>query len=288
MEGERYSQRRLADEYLRSKLEELGLSHARVLSVGCGLGEEIAQLNVAGYDAVGIELGSRALRWSSLGRPPERFYIADGFHLPFEDDAFDVVLSNGVIEHIGTVGDTKLMMPDWRDVSIAFCQEMIRVARSAVILTTPNRRFLIDFQHGPARRWPFRWIGRKFGAALHSPVERFYVSYSDLDRWLRPELARRITPLELSNFFGFVSGDQTRRSEYRTSIAAISANIGLYPDGRAQVVVEPLCPSRNRARGIQRKAITCRRRLPGRPGACGSDKLYKRRDGKSRRTSEMS
>lgn len=66
-------------------------------------------------------------------RYPEVTYVrGDALNLPFEDDAFDVIFSNAVIEHVGG-----------RDEQRRFVAEGLRVARRAFI-TTPNRWFPIE------------------------------------------------------------------------------------------------------------------------------------------------
>ena len=56
----------------------------------------------------------------------------DGRNLPFEADAFDLVFSNAVIEHVGEMED-----------QVEFIKEHDRVGKNW-ILTTPNRLFPIE------------------------------------------------------------------------------------------------------------------------------------------------
>ena len=56
----------------------------------------------------------------------------DGRMLPFEDNAFDIVFSNSVIEHVGTPADQQ-----------RFANEASRVGRHYWI-QTPNRRFPVE------------------------------------------------------------------------------------------------------------------------------------------------
>lgn len=57
---------------------------------------------------------------------------ADGRMLPFRDNAFDIVFSNSVIEHVGGVEDQK-----------RFANEVSRVGRCYWV-QTPNRRFPVE------------------------------------------------------------------------------------------------------------------------------------------------
>ena len=76
---------------------------------------------------VGSELAG--FRWQ---HPGIRVVAGDGRQLPFADDAFDVVVSNAVIEHVGS-----------REQQRAFVHECVRVAPRA-FLATPNSWFPVD------------------------------------------------------------------------------------------------------------------------------------------------
>lgn len=64
--------------------------------------------------------------------PAITFVKADGTKLPFENNQFDIVYSNAVIEHVGNTSEQK-----------QFLQELIRVGKRGY-LTTPNRYFPIE------------------------------------------------------------------------------------------------------------------------------------------------
>lgn len=75
--------------------------------------------------------------------PGVRYVRADGRSLPFEDGDFDVVHSSAVLEHVGS-----------RQQQQAFIAELVRVARRAVFLTTPNRWFPVEFHSAlPLVHW---------------------------------------------------------------------------------------------------------------------------------------
>jgi 2-polyprenyl-3-methyl-5-hydroxy-6-metoxy-1,4-benzoquinol methylase len=59
--------------------------------------------------------------------------VADARKLPFDDDEFDIVYSNAVIEHVG----------GWED-QVAMAREVSRVAKNWFV-TTPNRWFPFEF-----------------------------------------------------------------------------------------------------------------------------------------------
>ena len=77
---------------------------------------------------------------------PWPYVCADGRRLPFRTGAFDLVLSNAVVEHVGGVDDQR-----------AFVAEHRRVA-SAWIITTPNRWFPVESHTGAVvLHWVRRW-----------------------------------------------------------------------------------------------------------------------------------
>jgi len=65
--------------------------------------------------------------------PEIKTVVYDGNIFPFDDNSFDVVWSNAVLEHVGQ-----------RDKQSKFVSEMYRVSRKHVFMTTPNRKFPIE------------------------------------------------------------------------------------------------------------------------------------------------
>jgi len=78
------------------------VSGRRVLDAGCGVGYGTRLLAEAGAsEAVGVDLSDDALdRARSGGGAGTRFVVGDLLDLPFEDEAFDVVVSFEAIEHV--------------------------------------------------------------------------------------------------------------------------------------------------------------------------------------------
>ncbi len=76
---------------------------ARLLEVGCGMGTDLLQFARAGARCTGIDLTPRSVeitrhRFKLYGAAGD-FMISDGERLPFRNEAFDVVYSNGVLHH---------------------------------------------------------------------------------------------------------------------------------------------------------------------------------------------
>lgn len=95
--------------------------------VGAQPNEAIVERAVADH-AVTVQ----AFDIRDVGEQPWPFMVADGRDMPFDDDEFDLVLANAVIEHVGDETDQR-----------RFVAEHVRVARDWVI-TTPNKWFPVE------------------------------------------------------------------------------------------------------------------------------------------------
>jgi SAM-dependent methyltransferase len=76
---------------------------ARLLEIGCGMGTDLLQFARGGARCTGVDLTPRSIqitrhRFGLYGEAGD-FLLADGEHLPFGDESFDVVYSNGVLHH---------------------------------------------------------------------------------------------------------------------------------------------------------------------------------------------
>lgn len=76
---------------------------ARLLEIGCGMGTDLLQFARGGARCVGIDLTPRSIEITrhrfALYDQRGVFVIADGEHLPFASESFEVVYSNGVLHH---------------------------------------------------------------------------------------------------------------------------------------------------------------------------------------------
>src|SRR5258708_27175723 len=76
---------------------------ARLLEVGCGMGTDLLQFARGGAQVTGVDLTPRSIQISQehfevYGARAD-FAISDAEHLPFADESFDAVYSNGVLHH---------------------------------------------------------------------------------------------------------------------------------------------------------------------------------------------
>ncbi len=93
------AQRRLG--VLRSLGIEIG-EGARVLDFGCGAGDTVAYLLGRGFDAHGCDLKIRpdSAHTHLVDEGRVRPISLEPYRLPFDDDVFDLILSDQVFEHV--------------------------------------------------------------------------------------------------------------------------------------------------------------------------------------------
>jgi len=170
---------------------------ATLLSIGCGVGREVDMLNDAGLKCVGIDNGNRAKVW------PARDYsnhliMANGMHLPFEDETFDYVFCGCVFPHVGVVGDSTTVKPDYLDERAKLASEMSRVLKNDgnIIIASPNRLFPFDLFHGREKG--------KYAPRYNRPGERYLLSYSDYKQIFISDSVQKSELLAVTGYWGFV------------------------------------------------------------------------------------
>jgi SAM-dependent methyltransferase len=98
------------DHYHFEKLHHLlrlvafdGYRGRSVLEVGCGAGVDLARFAKGGADVTGVDLAPSAIELARANFAqqglPGRFDVADGEHLPFPDNSFDLVYAHGVVQY---------------------------------------------------------------------------------------------------------------------------------------------------------------------------------------------
>lgn len=76
---------------------------ARLVEIGCGMGTDLLQFARGGAHCTGVDLTPRSIEISRLHfdlyQMRADFVLSDAERLPFADESFDVVYSNGVLHH---------------------------------------------------------------------------------------------------------------------------------------------------------------------------------------------
>jgi ubiquinone/menaquinone biosynthesis C-methylase UbiE len=146
----------------------------KVLDIGGQVDEATAQV-IESHEGTlyVVNIMREHLETIKAQHPGVRVVVADARCLPFADDAFDLVYSNAVIEHVGDFDD-----------QAAMAREVARVGKSWFI-TTPNRWFPFEFHMRlPFVSWlPARTLRRVGRMYSYNHVARRYES--GIDRQLR-------------------------------------------------------------------------------------------------------
>lgn len=135
---------------------------ARVAEIGCGEGEIAERLHGRWGDVTAVDLPDAGLRAEWANRPGPRFVHGNAARLPFADNAFDVVASVEVLEHLHD--------------PVAGLREYARVARRHLVLSVP--------------REPIFRLGNLL-AARH--VRELGNTPGHLNHWSSPEFVRFVS-----------------------------------------------------------------------------------------------
>lgn len=132
--------------------KKTALRNARILEVGCGKGNEIIQLAKKGEACVGLDFSESAMAWMQTRLAKEGLRMplvrGDARNLPFNMDSFDLVFSQGVLEHFATPGEV--------------LQEQRHVMRNGgiIVIEVPNKwNFYTIYKKilMAMKRWPPGW-----------------------------------------------------------------------------------------------------------------------------------
>ena len=120
------------DQYHFEKLHHLlrlvdfdGYRGRTVLEVGCGAGVDLARFVKGGAHVTGVDLAPSAIELARANFAQQglqgRFEVADGEHLPFPDNTFDLIYAHGVVQY--TADPRQLVME---------CQRVLKPGGQAV------------------------------------------------------------------------------------------------------------------------------------------------------------
>ena len=194
----------LTENYLRPTLRRMfaDTRNVKVLSLGCGVGIDIDILQKDCFDIVGIDCGNRSKDWHNR-QCRDRLYLANAKHLPFENNAFNLVYCSCVFPHIGVEGDSNRVLPNYWQERLSVASEMTRVLRpgGSIIVSSPNRLFPLDLFHGRNASNPYpRWNPRS------SP---FLLSATDYRKLFRAAGCCAFQALPVIGYWGFLRMKQT-------------------------------------------------------------------------------
>jgi SAM-dependent methyltransferase len=156
---------------------------ARILEVGCGMGDLMVGLSELGYHCTGLDVSRTRIEYLRSRRGSRlRFEHAEGTHLPFASASFDAVISIQLFEHLHPDDAGTHLREVWR----------VLKPGGRCLLETPNRwagpgdvsRFFSDQPEGfHLREYSIAELSRLFHSALFSPVS--------VVRWRKEVLSAR-------------------------------------------------------------------------------------------------
>lgn len=183
-----------------------GRPNPRLLSLGCGVGMDVDILTESGFDVYGIDCGNRTEAWPKRSHC-DRLFLANGKHLPFEDQSFDMVYCGCVFPHVGVEGDSNVMRPDGWGQRSRIAAEMTRVLKPGgrILVSSPNRWFPLDLFHGrDANNTLPRW---------NPPTSQFLLSAGDYRQLFGSAGCNRFRALPVSGYWGFLRMKRTFRGK---------------------------------------------------------------------------
>ena len=142
---------RYISEIIKTYLPGKASSDVRVLDVGTGQGMAVKALRELGYDAYGLEPGGRFSDMDEAIRPyVYRVFSQDLERIHPEVEKFDLLFSNGVVEHVGTTDGNADLVPNFIEYRNTFITSQLSLLKKDGVLVVigPNRLFPFDFQHG--------------------------------------------------------------------------------------------------------------------------------------------
>jgi SAM-dependent methyltransferase len=131
-----------------SRLCEKG---AKVLDVGCGFGHMTLLMQDMGFNAIGLEMLPDSFKVLKQLRSP--FIRGVGCELPFSKNTFDLILSNGVLEHVGGYSEELKFLSE--------CYRVLKEDGFLVVSVLPVK-------------WSPEWVTSKLGLKSLTWHERFY------------------------------------------------------------------------------------------------------------------
>ncbi len=138
------------------------LENRRILDVGCGLGMYVAHLREYSDEVYGVDIDPAKV--AEAGRTLPHITVSPAETLPFDDEFFDVILLNEVIEHV--------------DDDAATIREACRVLRVGghIVIYAPNRLYPFE-THGAYFGGRYKFGNIPLIGYLPGPLRRIFAPH---------------------------------------------------------------------------------------------------------------
>ena len=138
------------------------LENRRILDIGCGLGMYVAHLREYSDEVYGVDIDPAKVE--EAGRTLPNVFVSPAETLPFEDESFDVILLNEVIEHV--------------DDDAAAIRDACRVLKVGghVVIYAPNRLYPFE-THGAYFRGRYTFGNIPLIGYLPGPLRRVFAPH---------------------------------------------------------------------------------------------------------------
>lgn len=159
-----------------------------VLDVACGPGSFVSWARSKGLDVYGIDFSRFAIR-EGLPQAQGLLMLADGLHIPFKQNSFDMVMASDYMEHI-FIDDVEQAL-----------NEIFRVARKWVFLQICTR---LDYEEDiileKGQKIPMRYEGTAVSGHVTIKTRAFWLTKMPRKKWsLREDLVKRFRELTPSD-----------------------------------------------------------------------------------------
>jgi len=122
-------------------------------------------------------LSDQDASWMESTWPGLKFVQGNALNIPFEDNTFDLVFSNAVIEHVGS-----------RQNQTAFIKECVRISKKYVFITTPNKYYPIELHTAlPLIHWLPPNVYRRILSGLN---QSFFANEDNLNLLSKEDLSK--------------------------------------------------------------------------------------------------
>jgi len=122
-----------------------------VLEVGCGAGVGLARFARGGATVAGVDLAASAIDLARANFEQQgldgRFEVADGEHLPFPDNSFDLVYAHGVVQY---TADPRRLVEECRRVLEPGGEAVFQVYNRVSWLNALSRLMHVGLEHDDA------------------------------------------------------------------------------------------------------------------------------------------